>query len=141
MPAYPKTTSRTRGSTVESEAAARAMRRDPTPAERVLWQALRGRQLAGLKFHRQFALGPYILDFCCSERRLVIEVDGGVHAEQVEYDEGRTEHLRVYGYRVIRFRNEEVLGDLRSVLDQILRAAGEALTPGPSPENCRERGA
>src|SRR5438105_3985108 len=122
MPAYPKTTSRTRGSTPEGEAAARAMRRAPTPAERILWQALRNRQLAGLKFRRQFPLGPFVLDFCCPEHRLGVELDGGVHAEQQEYDQDRTAHLNQFGYQILRFPNEEVLSNLGAVLHRIRRA-------------------
>src|SRR5713226_3033199 len=105
------------------ETAARAMRHDPTPAEGLLWQALRNRQLAGLKFRRQFPLGPFILDFCCPEHRLGVELDGGVHAEQQEYDQDRTAHLNQFGYQILRFPNEEVLSDLRAVLGCIRRAA------------------
>src|SRR4051812_36794529 len=86
---------------VRMEAAARGLRRDLTPAERALWAALRGRQLGGMKFRRQHLVGPYILDFCCPDHRLVVEVDGGVHEQQADYDESRTEHLNTYGYRVL----------------------------------------
>jgi very-short-patch-repair endonuclease len=105
------------------DATARALRRHPTPAERRLWQALRGRRLDGLQFRRQHPLGPYILDFYCPAHRLVVEVDGGVHAEQMEYDADRTQHLERYGYRVMRVRNDEVLTDLPAVLEQIKSAA------------------
>jgi very-short-patch-repair endonuclease len=111
-----------RGTTPGVEAAARQLRRGMTPAERVLWAALRDRQLAGLKFRRQHAVGPFVLDFYCPASRLVVELDGGVHDGQVEQDQARTEHLTGYGYRVLRFRNEEVLGDLEAVLGQIAAA-------------------
>jgi very-short-patch-repair endonuclease len=104
------------------DATARALRRDPAPAEQKLWQALRGARLDGLQFRRQHPLSPFILDFCCSAHRLVVEVDGGVHAEQTEYDADRTQHLERYGYRVLRVRNDEVLTNLPSVLEQIKSA-------------------
>lgn len=68
-------------------------------------------------------MGPYILDFCCPDHRLVVEVDGGVHEQQADYDESRTQHLNTYGYRVLRFANEEVLTDLGAVLERILKTA------------------
>ena len=123
MNSRPKTTPRIRGTTPEIEAAARRLRRNMTPAEQKLWGALRGKKLGGLKFRAQHPVGPFILDFYCPARKLVIEVDGGVHEKQADYDESRTQQLEAYGYRVIRFRNEEVLEDLPSVLKQILEAA------------------
>lgn len=119
-------TGRVRGSTPELDAAARLHRRNMTPAESELWQALRGHLLQGLGFRRQHPLGPFIVDFYCPQLKLVIELDGDVHANQAEYDAARTEQLAAYGYRVIRFRNEAVLGDLTSVLKQIA-ATVEAL--------------
>jgi very-short-patch-repair endonuclease len=118
-----KTTSRIRGTTPEIEAAARRMRRNMTPAEKKLWEALRGKQLGGLKFRAQHPVGPFILDFYCPACRLAVELDGGVHEDQTAHDEARTQQLNDYGYNVIRFRNEEVLGDLPSVLERILVAA------------------
>ncbi len=119
-------TGRVRGSTPQLDAAARLHRRSITPAERALWQALRGHQLHGLGFRRQHPLGPFIVDFYCPQLKLVIELDGDVHADQADYDAARTEQLAAYGYRVIRFRNEAVLGDLSSVLKRIT-ATAEAL--------------
>ena len=102
--------------------AAQQLRRALTPAERVLWEALRSRQMAGLRFRCQHAVGPFVLDFLCPTARLVIEVDGSIHDQQVEQDKARTQHLEAYGYRVIRFRNGEVLHDLPTVLAQIEQA-------------------
>lgn len=101
--------------------AARDLRHQPTPAEQILWQALRGRRLAGLKFRRQHPFGPFVLDMFCVEHQLVIEVDGGVHLspKQTAYDEARTEYLSERGLRVLRFTNEEVLHSLPSVLQHI----------------------
>ena len=121
-----KTTSRIRGTTPEIEAEARRLRRNMTPAEKKLWQALKGKKLDGLKFRAQHPVGPCILDFYCPACKLVVELDGGVHEEQADYDESRTQQLENYDHRVIRFRNEEVLEDLPSVLEQILEAARES---------------
>ena len=120
---WDKTTDRMRGTTPVIEAGARALRRTRTPAERRLWQALRVRQLGGLKFRRQHPVGPFVLDFYCPSCKLVIELDGGVHAGQAEQDEARTQHLESYGYRVLRFRNEEVFANLPAVLERIAQAA------------------
>ena len=114
-----------RGTKLELQEAARTLRRPMTSAEQVLWEALRDRKLGGLKFRRQHAVGPFILDFYCPARKLVVELDGEVHDQQTQRDEERTAHLEAFGYHVIRFRNEEVLADLPSVLARILRAVGE----------------
>jgi len=119
-----KTTPRIRGTTPEIEAAARRLRRNMTPAEWKLWEALKGKQLDGLKFRPQHPVGPFILDFWCPARKLVVELDGGSHEGREAEDEARTQRLQDYGYRVIRFRNEEVLTDLPSVLERIRGAAG-----------------
>ena len=118
-----KTTPRVRGTTPEIEAAARRLRTNMTPAEQILWQALRGRQLDGLRFRAQHPVGRFILDFWCPACRLAVELDGGVHESQQEQDTARTAHLEAHGYHVIRFRNEEVLNDLPSVLKRIQQAA------------------
>ena len=118
-----KTTNHVRGTTPEIVAAAQRMRRNLTPAEQALWQALRGRRLNGLKFRCQHPVGPFVLDFYCPARRLAVEVDGDVHDEQMAHDEARSDELRDYGYRVIRCRNDEVLDNLDAVLDRIRQAA------------------
>jgi very-short-patch-repair endonuclease len=117
-----KTSGKMRALQPEVHAAARTFRRSPTQAERVLWQALRDRQLAGLKFRRQHAVGRVVLDFYCPSHRLAIEVDGSTHDNRIEEDEARTAHLAAYGYLVVRFRNEEVLTDLGGVLRKIVEA-------------------
>lgn len=123
-----KTTPRIRGTTPTASTAAKEPRRNQPPAERVLWDALRGRKLNGLRFRQQHAVGPFVLDFYCPSCKLAIEVDGGIHDEQVEQDEHRDRHLAAYGYRVLRFRNEEVLRDLPSVVDRIAVAANPEST-------------
>jgi very-short-patch-repair endonuclease len=119
----PKDSLRIRGTTRQIEQAAYRLRQNPTPAEAKLWSALQGKQLKGLKFRRQHPIGRFIVDFYCPSCKLVIEVDGGVHAQQGAYDEARTEHLQSFGYRVLRVTNEEVLHDLVTVLAQIEQAA------------------
>ncbi len=117
----PTSNGRERGASHELVSAARALRVEQTPEERLLWDALRERKLEGCKFRRQHPLGSHILDFVCVERRLAVELDGAHHAkeDQHRYDRERTEHLEQYGYRVIRFSNSAVLADLDSVLDLI----------------------
>ena len=102
---------------------ARELRLTMTDAERRLWSALRGRRLQGYKFRRQHPLGPFVLDFACIEHRLVIEADGGQHADS-ESDERRTAWLEARGWRVIRFWNNEILTNPEGVQDAILRALG-----------------
>ncbi len=112
---------------------AQDLRRDQTPAERQLWASLRGKQLGGFRFRRQHPIGPFIVDFCCLSPRLVIEVDGNSHAEQVEYDEARTAYLEERGYAVVRFTNEDVQRRLEGVLDEIMRRCEKLITGPPPP--------
>ena len=108
---------------------ARALRRQATDAEHLLWKHLRGRRLAGHKFRRQVVIEAYIVDFVCLEAKLIIEADGGQHAEQAAYDARRTARLE---YRVMRFWNQEILKELHSVLEQIQSALIETPSPQPS---------
>jgi very-short-patch-repair endonuclease len=104
---------------------ARALRSNLTDAERKLWLLLRRRYVEGHKFRRQRPIGPYIVDFVCLERGLVIEVDGGQHAEETVYDETRSAYLRRRGFEVIRFWNTDVLSNSYSVMD-VIHAALES---------------
>jgi very-short-patch-repair endonuclease len=99
---------------------AKELRQEMTPAEIVLWEKLRDRRLGGYKFRRQKPIGPFIVDFYCAESRLVVEIDGESHDLRAEQDEARTRQLADYGYRVIRFRNEQVTDLLEIVLEAIL---------------------
>jgi len=99
---------------------ARHLRKEMTSAERILWSYLRAKQLNGLKFRRQQPIGDYIVDFVCFEKRLIIEVDGGQHAENGDADLRRTQWLNERGYRVIRFWNNEVLNHCSGVLYKIM---------------------
>jgi len=113
---------------------ARELRQPQTRAETILWRQLRDKRLKGLKFRRQHPIGPFVVDFCCLEHQLVVEIDGDTHATQIEYDEERTEWLETQGYRVIRFTNQEVYCQLPAVLEAIW-AACEGQTPyGQEPD-------
>ena len=92
----------------------------PTDAEKILWEHLRAKHL-GIKFNRQHIIGDYIVDFVCIEKKLIIEVDGGYHSEyeQIEKDEFRTQRLSELGFSVIRFKNEDIFGDISNVLTRI----------------------
>lgn len=125
----PKDSPRIRGTTQETEQAARLLRQHLTPAEARLWSALNRRQLAGLKFRCQHPVGRFIVDFYCPSCKLVIEVDGDIHWQQKAYDEARTEQLQSFGYQVLRFTNEEVLNDLQTVLAHILETAKARFPP------------
>jgi very-short-patch-repair endonuclease len=107
---------------------ARAMRRNPTEAERILWGCLRKRSLGGFKFSRQMRVGPYIVDFVCREKMLIVEVDGATHGKDhdVAYDARRTAYLESEGYRVLRFGNHGVYAERDGVLDGILAALRES---------------
>ncbi|MCY3823245.1 MAG: DUF559 domain-containing protein [Nitrospinae bacterium] len=98
---------------------ARTLRREHTDAEGLLWSRLRDKQIDGRKFRRQQPIGPYIADFACMSDKLLIELDGGGHAEQKTKDRQREEYLRRRGYRVLRFWNTEVLENLSGVLEKV----------------------
>ena len=106
---------------------ARELRRNQTKAETLLWSKLRNRQMDGYKFRRQKVIEPYIVDFVCMKLRLIVELDGGHHAEeeQAEYDEVRTEFLDGMGYRVLRFWNFQVLKHRNDVLESIYQTIQE----------------
>ena len=95
-----------------------------TDAERRLWQGLRHRLVEGHRFRRQVPLGPYIVDFCCLQLGLVIEADGGQHAES-KSDERRDAWLSEQGYRVLRFWNVDIQRNFESVMESIMRAVAE----------------
>lgn len=101
---------------------ARRLRREMTEVEARLWYQLRDRRLDGFKFRRQKPIGPYIVDFVCLDRRLIIELDGGQHALQVEADARREAFLLAAGFRVLRFWNHEVRANEAAVLERIHQA-------------------
>ncbi|UTA54893.1 endonuclease domain-containing protein [Lysobacter soli] len=99
---------------------ARRLRRAATDAERLLWYHLKGRQLDGHRFRRQYPIAGYIADFACVEGKLVIELDGGQHLQAQHYDERRTQRMNTNGYHVLRFWNDDVLLRTNLVLEEVL---------------------
>ena len=104
---------------------ARQLRKNQTDAEAKMWKLLRSKQLENFKFRRQHVIGPYIADFCCLFAKLVIELDGGQHAEAIQYDEARTRYLEEKGFKVLRFWDNEMLLHPEAVLEAVFGA----LTP------------
>ena len=102
------------------------LRHEQTPAERKLWAYLRRKQIGGAKFGPQHAIGNYVPNFCCIEKRLIIELDGSQHLGQADYDEERTKFLESQGYRVIRFWNSQVMNDIEGILRTILLVLEES---------------
>jgi very-short-patch-repair endonuclease len=100
---------------------ARALRRQMTEAEKVMWSKLRDRRLDGVKFKRQKPIAGYIVDFVALDLKLIVEIDGGQHAERVSEDAVRTKVLEESGYHVIRFWNHDVLGNIDRVLESLIQ--------------------
>ena len=124
---------------------ARALRHNQTDAQKKLWRHLRARGLAGCTFRRQHPIGPFIVDLVCMDAMLIVELDGGQHTEQHARDASRTEMLESFGYRVVRFWNDDVLLRTEQVLEQVLIALQGAhpspsAAPHPSPLPRGERG-
>jgi very-short-patch-repair endonuclease len=109
---------------------ARKLRTSSTDTELRLWLKLKNRNLGGFKFRRQHPISPYIVDFVCLEQKLIVELDGGQHAEQSANDAKRTSYLESKGYRLIRFWNVEALKQTDTVLEEIFR---QLHTPHPGP--------
>jgi very-short-patch-repair endonuclease len=110
---------------------ARKLRRSSTPAEKVLWERLRHRQLQGLKFLRQYPIGPFVADFCCRDRRLIVELDGEVHErpQQAAHDSERDAYLKGLQYVVLRFPNQRVLENLDAVVREIATVVWKSPPP------------
>ena len=115
------------------------LRTNATEAERRIWYFLRNRHFKSFKFRRQHPIGIYIVDFVCLEQKLIVEIDGGQHAERVQYDERRTNALSAKGFRLLRFWNNDVLLNTNAVLEAILAELNASPSPLPSPRN-GERG-
>jgi len=109
----------------------RDLRNASTDAERALWQRIRGKQVDNAKFRRQHPFGNYIIDFACLERKVAIELDGGQHAEAVDYDKQRTRNLEKTGFIVLRFWNNEVFENMDGVLEVIWQTLREKANPSP----------
>ena len=100
---------------------ARALRRQMTDAEKLMWSKLRGRRFDGVKFKRQKPIAGYIVDFVALDLKVIIEIDGGQHAERIEADAARTRVLEEAGYHVVRFWNHDVLGNIEGVLEALIQ--------------------
>jgi len=98
---------------------ARLLRKSMTYSESLLWEKLKGKQLLGLRFRRQHPIDMFIVDFYCHAARLVIEVDGEIHMDQIEYDDGREADIGKYNIKIIRFTNDEVNNNIEDVLQKI----------------------
>lgn len=103
---------------------ARELRANQTKAESLVWTIVRGRRLGGLKFRRQYSTPPYIVDFACIERKLIIEFDGGYHDLIYEIDGMRQKQLEQLGWTIVRFRNEDVLEHAEGVAISLARELG-----------------
>src|SRR2546425_1859633 len=112
---------------------AKRLRRDQTDAERKLWFRLRDRRLYGLKFRRQAPINQHIVDFCCAETRLIIEIDGGQHTTRTAEDLNRTKILETMGYLVLRFWNHDVIQNIEGVFEEILKSVNQQPSEPPHP--------
>ena len=115
------------------------LRTNATDAEQKIWYFLRNRQFEKFKFRRQHPIGVYIVDFVCLEQKLIVELDGGQHAERANYDARRTNALHEKGYRLLRFWNNDVLLNTNVVLEKIFAELTAGPSPSPSPRD-GERG-
>ncbi|HYH37912.1 MAG TPA: DUF559 domain-containing protein [Azospirillum sp.] len=111
---------------------ARALRSQPTDAERALWRMLRSRQLDGWRFRRQHPVPPFVLDFACVEAKIAVEADGGQHCDS-RHDAHRDRVLRGLGLRLLRFWNPDILTNPEGVAETIRTALAEAASPVPLP--------
>jgi very-short-patch-repair endonuclease len=111
---------------------AKELRNAATPAERALWRCLSGRKIGGWKFSRQMPVGPYFADFLCREAQLIVELDGYSHDMRQAHDNRRDQWLAQNGYRIMRFTNENVMGNLEGVVSEIERSLAHLPTPNPS---------
>ena len=127
-----------RGANSKNTNRTRALRKNSTNAELRLWQRLRARALRGYKFVRQESIGPYVVDFVCREERLIIELDGGRHAESA-HDRARDRWLTERGYRVLRFWNNDVFANIEGVWDTISAALPAETPPHPISRCARNR--
>src|SRR5262245_23799079 len=123
---------------------ARALRRSMTDAERRLWLRLKERQVNNARFRRQAPIGPYIVDFVCFDVKLVVEADGGQHADALSYDSKRDTWLVAQGFRVLRFWNNDVLRNTDGVVERVSEVlketASRALSPPPQPSPIKGEG-
>ena len=110
---------------------ARTLRNQSTDAERHLWQHLRGKQVAGHRFRRQVPVAGFIADFACLEAKIIVELDGGQHAQNAGYDERRNRLIEAQGFRILRFWDNQVFLETQAVLQEIMRVL-ESRAPHPN---------
>ena len=122
-----------RGKVQQRHTFAKQMRSAPTPWEHQLWQQLRAKRFSGIKFKRQQPIGPYIVDFVALSQKLIVELDGGQHDSQREYDATRDTFLTLNGFTVVRIWNNEWAGNRAGVLEQIWLLLNPHPLPNPSP--------
>jgi very-short-patch-repair endonuclease len=119
---------------------AKELRKNMTDAEKKIWQMIRKRQILGNKFRRQVPIGPYIADFVCFEKKVIVEIDGGQHKTREGYDQKRTKWFQSQGFRVIRFWNNDVLKNIEGVTERLYaRLGGFPDHPHPNPPPSRGR--
>jgi very-short-patch-repair endonuclease len=123
----------------QARSRARELRRNPTDAERLLWQKLRYWQVDGCKFRRQQTTDHYIVDFVCLQKRLIIELDGGQHMNEAGYDKERDGWLRDQGFVVLRFWNNDVLKNVEGVMEMIIKHLRSTPYLSPSPQGGRRK--
>ncbi len=116
---------------------ARSLRKRSTPHEVMLWRHLRAKRFEHYKFRRQQPIGRYIVDFVCHEKALIVELDGGHHSEQLDGDRTRSDWLKLQGFRILRFWNNE----LDSNMDDVLTMIDASLSPSPQPSPIKGEGA
>jgi very-short-patch-repair endonuclease len=119
---------RTKAGTLET---AKLLRKNMTKTEELLWDKLKGKQLLGLRFRRQHPIDIFIADFYCHEARLVVEIDGEIHNDRGEYDDGREAEIEEFNIKVIRFPNDQVINDIESVVNKIKTAVQERILSPP----------
>jgi len=117
----------------------RKLRSNQTDAELKLWYHAHRKQLQGMKFRRQVPIDNYIADFVCFEKRLVIELDGGQHSDNIEYDEYRTKIIEQQGFIVLRFWNNDVMNNIEGVLSEIINTVNPHPSPPPYGEGTSEK--
>lgn len=117
----------------------RKLRREMTAGEKVFWAKVARRQFNNLKFRRQHAIGNYIVDFYCPEKKLIIEIDGDSHAEEltIQDDRAREDYLESFGYKIIRYQNSDILNSTEGVFEDLIKKL--EITPSTSPSRGGER--
>jgi very-short-patch-repair endonuclease len=115
----------------ETIQAARLLRENMTYFEKLVWERLKGKQIDGHRFRRQHPIDFFIVDFYCHDARLVVEIDGEIHFQQEEYDDGRSAEMEKYGIKVIRFTNNEIKENIENVIHKIKISVNERIKSPP----------